>query len=477
MPRIDTFYVDIFSNLSVLTGTPATNPTSAILSGTQLFVMDVRIEAGATIPSGLDVDWVYLENTPPDWAITSVVDSYVSIDVASTDLPATGSKRIKITTNTPDTEQSKPLHRVGDKYQGGVIIWLSADGSKGIIIALTDITANWWSRLTGANSVGAGGAAIGDGLANTNAMMGNAVAAACAAKGCTDYKVSILEGSAIITYSDWVLPSQAELYLGWINKDAIGNFKSDWYWSSTEISYKRAVGINFGSGSASIYDKNNNMNVRPIRYFDDSAIPINVPVPAITLRNTELLFTSPEPVSVKNGVLSFNIKSSIAWRSSSAIIITAISDNAPTGVVVMKQGYMLGYKPDDSSWQMVAIQMSKFSGDSKTTINKFRFNFKFEWPNLIDIGLDDIRYQHTTVETETTLTRTPKTDYRFEELPDGVRVIFTTLSEYIDGTVELYVNGQKQIKGVGYFEEEGKIRLTNVLDEYDSLMCNYYTYK
>jgi len=468
LPRIDTFYGDIFGNLNITTGIPATNPIGLVLSGTQLFFMEVRIEAGALVPTGLDVDWVYLENTPPDWATALVVDNYTTIDFASIDTPATGLKRIKLKTNVPQTEQSIPFHKIGDKYKDGIILWLSANGGSGLIAAPTDIQPCIWSRLTGAGVVGSGAAGIGDGKPNTVLMMSNNVARTGAAKYCTDYKFGI--------YGYGHMPSQAELYLMWINKDRIGGLKEEWYWSSSESGWKKAVAINFANGSADTWDKNNTMNLRPIMAFDDSVNPINIPVPAITLKTTEMTFTSPTPVAIKAGVLSFKLKTSLPWTESSSIIITSMLGAVNTGVVAMKRKYLMGYKPDNTDWQMVAIPMSKFKGGLKPTIDKFRFNFKFEWPNLVDIGFDDIRYQYTTIESIADKVREQRTDYRFEELPDGIRTVFTTLNAYIAGTVELFINGQKQIKGVGYFEENSKIRIVNVLDEYDTLMCNYYTY-
>jgi hypothetical protein len=89
LPRIDTFYVDTFSNLHVAKGTPSTAPVAPTLTGTQLQVMSVFVEAGATEPAGLDVQWIYLENTSEEWTPTSTVDSHVDVDFASTDDPAT----------------------------------------------------------------------------------------------------------------------------------------------------------------------------------------------------------------------------------------------------------------------------------------------------------------------------------------------------------------------------------------------------
>ena len=64
-------------------------------------------------------------------------------------------------------------------------------------------------------------------------------------------------------------------------------------------------------------------------------------------------------------------------------------------------------------------------------------------------------------------------DYRFVELPDRIRTIFTTLAEYIEGTVELWFNGVAQIKGVNYFEDDGKIRLVIAIPSTCTIKINY----
>ena len=93
--------------------------------------MSVFIEAGATEPAGLDVQWVYLENMSGEWTPTSATDSHVSVDFASTDAPAAGTKRIKVAVNVPNTEQEVPLHKIGEEYQGGIIFYLAPNGKSG----------------------------------------------------------------------------------------------------------------------------------------------------------------------------------------------------------------------------------------------------------------------------------------------------------------------------------------------------------
>lgn len=471
-PRIDTFYVDTFSNLNIAKGTPSPTPVAPTLSGTQLQVMPVLILAGATEPEGLEVDWVYLENTSEEWATTSAVDSHVSVNFASTDTPKTGSKRVQVLVNVPETEQSAPVHRIGEKYQGGVIFWLAAGGRSGLIAAENDTTVPiFWSRISGGAPyvTGATDMSIGAGQANTTLMLANARAKDLAAKYC-----DILE---IDGYSDWYMPSAYELKEMFDRKTEIGNFGDKTYWSSTEVDWNHAYCFAFGSGVGYQRLKNNYYYVRAIRSFDDTGITTGIYVPAVELFNTELTFASPEPVSVKDGVLSFNMKTSLTWKDTSTVIITSVLGNTNTGIVAIKPKYTLGYNIADTEWQKVVVPMYKFAGEGRSTLDKFRINFKSEWPNGIDIGFDDIRYQHVFVENLIIKERLYRTDYRFEELPDSERTIFTTLAVYIEGTVELYINGKKQTIDVDYFEEAGKIRIAYVLNEQCGLMINYYTFK
>ena len=471
-PRIDTFYVDTFSNLHFAKGTPSATPEPPTLTGTQLQVMSVMIMAGATTPYGLDVEWVYLENTSPDWAASSTTDSNVSVNFASTDAPATGTKRIRMKVDVPDSVRSVPLHKIGERYQGGIIFWLNAGGKSGLIAQEYDQpeTQMFWSRLSGGNpySTGATNSYMMAGSTNTNLMLANDRAKDQAIKYCVLPKNG---------YSDWVMPSLDALKEMFTRRLEIGNFGDKTYWSSTEGSWEKAACLAFSSGASYYRLKNNNYSIRPVRAFDDSSIPTGVEVPAVELTNTEITFTSPTPVSVKNGVLSFNMKSSLDWKPSSTIIITSVLNNTNTGIVAIKPKYLMGFNPSNPAWQQVVVPMYKFQGDTKTTIDKFRFNFKSEWPNTVDIGFDDIRYQHTTIDNLIIRERLYRTDYRFEELPDSEMTIFTTLAPYIEGTVELYINGKKQTINVDYWEEDDKIRIKYVLNEACGLMINYFTWK
>ena len=65
----------------------------------------------------------------------------------------------------------------------------------------------------------------------------------------------------------WRLPTKSELDLLYINKDKIGGFADDFYWSSTESSNNYAWLVNFYIGYQDYSDKKYIYNVRAVRAF------------------------------------------------------------------------------------------------------------------------------------------------------------------------------------------------------------------
>jgi hypothetical protein len=70
-------------------------------------------------------------------------------------------------------------------------------------------------------------------------------------------------------YTDWYLPSKFELDLMYTNlyRNALGDFTSNYYWSSTEVSNSFAWFQNFGNGSQNNFNKDNFSHVRAVRAF------------------------------------------------------------------------------------------------------------------------------------------------------------------------------------------------------------------
>lgn len=65
----------------------------------------------------------------------------------------------------------------------------------------------------------------------------------------------------------WRLPTKDELNLLYENKEKIGGFADDYYWSSTEHDSDFAWGQAFGIGFQSDINKTNNYYVRAVRAF------------------------------------------------------------------------------------------------------------------------------------------------------------------------------------------------------------------
>lgn len=93
-----------------------------------------------------------------------------------------------------------------------------------------------------------------------------------AAKECMDYSI-VNDG---ITFDDWFLPSDDELYhmLKNLGVNEIGLFDAveySGYWSSTEYDYRYSGGKTLyrynPSSSSSFYQRDRKLNVRPVRYF------------------------------------------------------------------------------------------------------------------------------------------------------------------------------------------------------------------
>lgn len=158
----------------------------------------------------------------------------------------------------------------GKIYEEGIIFYLNTDNGTGLVAATSDQSdgAEWGcyeTNISGLNNVQSNpsdteteeGAKIGDGAANTIAILAECTDAGIAAKLCRDLG------------EDWFLPSRGELNLMYTNlhsKDH-GMFTAEFYWSSTEHNDYFAWHQFFAVGGQIIDEKTYNFRVRAARAF------------------------------------------------------------------------------------------------------------------------------------------------------------------------------------------------------------------
>jgi hypothetical protein len=150
--------------------------------------------------------------------------------------------------------------KLGDSYQGGIIFYLDASGQHGLIAATADQSrlTSWWNG----SFVSTGASSTTDGAGNTTKIIqaqGNS--GNYAAKICRDYK-----GGG---YTDWFLPSKDQLNTLYTQKNLVGGFGDEIYWSSTEFSTGEAWVQYFQNGLQHLDNTSDGATVgtRAIRAF------------------------------------------------------------------------------------------------------------------------------------------------------------------------------------------------------------------
>ena len=149
----------------------------------------------------------------------------------------------------------------GKTYQGGLIAYLNTTSGAGLIAASNDQSNFTEWGCNGTLISGADGVGIGTGAQNTVDIEAGCVTNGTAADICANLTLN--------SYSDWFLPSLAELSQLYLNLklNGFGAFANNFYWSSTENDSNTAWAQDFGSGGQSSVLKNLTHYVRAVRAF------------------------------------------------------------------------------------------------------------------------------------------------------------------------------------------------------------------
>ena len=165
-----------------------------------------------------------------------------------------------------DESKFLPPPSAGGPYQisntgpaGGIVFYITNGGLNGLEAAPVDQSNGVIWGCYGVDIAGAYGTEVGTGTANTVAIVNGCSEPNFAAKAAADY---IYNG-----YSDWFLPSKDELDLLYQQRNVVGGFTSNSYWSSTENDVYGAWNKNFNNGAPYGYLKNPMLPVRAVRAF------------------------------------------------------------------------------------------------------------------------------------------------------------------------------------------------------------------
>jgi len=162
---------------------------------------------------------------------------------------------------TQTTDKSTEAFTIGQSYHGGIIFYIDGTGQHGLIVSTTDIGGGNVAWEPGANKVtGATGTANGTGASNTAtivSVLGNT----------GNYAALICANYSSGGFSDWYLPSKAELNLLFKKRAFVSGLSGSNYWSSSEVSKGKAWDQEFGGGFQFKDNKTFTLLVRAVSSF------------------------------------------------------------------------------------------------------------------------------------------------------------------------------------------------------------------
>lgn len=179
-------------------------------------------------------------------------------------------------TRLPAQNQVVAWPVAGDAYQGGIVAYIFVSGDTGyvdgechgIIASTSDQSANTdWVPSDASTPFPLIGtySEIGKAVENTSAIIST--------HGVGVYAAYLARSHSSDGYNDFQLPTKSDLACLYGSKGLIGGFTTgDIYWTSTEVDYNHAWGLEFGSplgrwDSSLKRDNPGVRRVRAIRYF------------------------------------------------------------------------------------------------------------------------------------------------------------------------------------------------------------------
>ena len=165
------------------------------------------------------------------------------------------------TENQPSSsDKAVAAFSIGQHFGGGIIFYIDNTNKHGLIAAVNDQGTGiaWYNGKNVVTS--ATGTAVGTGNANTTKIVNKqGKTGNYAALLCFKYKHD--------GFTDWYLPSKDELNLLFQQRNVVGGFSGENYWSSSEASRGKAWDQEFDGGFQFKDSKFFTLNVRAIRSF------------------------------------------------------------------------------------------------------------------------------------------------------------------------------------------------------------------
>jgi len=259
--------IGIESGLTVTNVNPASGPQSG---GTGVTITGTGFTAISTVTfSGQNASSVNVVDSTTITAVTPGIpaDSLGPVDV----VVQTGGDSATLANGFTYLATA-----IGQSAYGGAIACLNVGVGNLLIAATADIPL---PLAWGSISVNTGATSTTDGASNTTAIISaTGQTTPNAAQACSVYQVDSLGNTPCeagnTCYSDWFLPAgnntsaQGQLNCLYENKDDIGGFSNNTYWSSTQVNTNVAYAQNFSLGNESTPIKSISALVRCVRSFN-----------------------------------------------------------------------------------------------------------------------------------------------------------------------------------------------------------------